>query len=128
AATAYVVACLALLAALALWTAFVRRPDDPVSLCAAAGVLMAALTVAISPHYPWYFAWLALPAVLAPYRSFVWLSASPVLLYLDTYGDRFVVPSVVYVPALALAIADCWRRPRMLQPLEGRTDVSNHLA
>jgi hypothetical protein len=58
---------------------------------------------------------------LAPYRAVVWLSAAPVLLYLDTYGDRFVWPSVVYVPALALAVADWRRRPRVLQPLEGST-------
>ena len=120
AAVVYIAVCMALLAGLALWIAFVRRPDDPASLCAAGGILMAVLTVAISPHYPWYFAWLALPAVLAPYRSLIWLSTSPVLLYLDTNGDRFILPSVVYVPALALVLVDCWQRPRILQPVEGR--------
>ncbi len=57
--------------------AFVRRPNDPVALCAAAGVMMAVATCAISPHYPWYFAWLAVPCVLAPTPAVVWLSAAP---------------------------------------------------
>jgi hypothetical protein len=42
------------------------------------------------------------------------------VLYLDIHDDRVIWPSVIYVPAILLAIAD-WRwRPRLLQPLEGR--------
>jgi alpha-1,6-mannosyltransferase len=100
----YKIGVVVLLGGLAVWFAFVRRPDDPVSLCAAAGVMMAVLTFAISPHYPWYFAWLAVPCVLAPSPPVVWLSAAPILMYLDTFGDRFVWPSVVYVPAVLLAL------------------------
>jgi hypothetical protein len=95
---------------LGAWFAFVRRPDDPVAICAAAGVMMAVATCAISPHYPWYFAWLAVPCVLSPAPAVVWLSAAPVLMYLDTFGDRFVLPSVVYGPAIVLALA-ALRRP-----------------
>jgi alpha-1,6-mannosyltransferase len=98
-----------LLGVLAGWFAFVRRPDDPVSICAAAGVMMAVLTFAISPHYPWYFAWLAVPCVLAPRPSVVWLSSAPILTYLDTFGDRFFWPSVVYVPAILLAAGSLLR-------------------
>ena len=43
-----------------------QRPDDPVAICAAAGTMMALLIFAISPHYPWYFAWLAVPCVVGP--------------------------------------------------------------
>jgi len=111
-AVVYKVCVVALLGALGLWFAFVRRPDDPVALCAAAGVMMAVLTFAISPHYPWYFGWLAVPAVLAPSPALVWLSAAPILLYLDTFGDRFVWPSVVYVPTLLLAACGLLRAPR----------------
>jgi hypothetical protein len=94
-----------LLAGLGFWFAFVRRLDDPVALCSAAGVMMAVVTVGLSPHYPWYFAWLAVPGVLAPNAAVVWLSAAPMLMYLDTFGDRFVWPSVVFVPAILLAVA-----------------------
>ena len=102
----YIAAAALILAALGCWFAFVAKPGDPVAIATAAGVMMAALTVAISPHYPWYFAWIAVPAVLAPHRALVWLSAAPVLLYLDTYGDRFVWPSVIYIPTILLALAD----------------------
>lgn len=109
AAIIYKIGVLLLLGGLGAWFAFVRRPDDPVSICFAAGVMMAVLSFAISPHYPWYFAWLAVPSVLAPTPVFVWLSAAPVLMYLDTFGDRFFWPSVVYVPALLLALTSLWR-------------------
>jgi alpha-1,6-mannosyltransferase len=116
AATLYKAGAVLLVAALGAWFAFVRRPDEPVSICAAAGVMMAVLTFAISPHYPWYFAWLAVPSVLAPTPAIVWLATAPILTYLDTFGDRFVWPSVVYVPALLLAAS------RLLPPL--RTAVA----
>ena len=108
-----------ILAALGGWFAFVRRPDDPVAICGAAGIMMAVLTFAISPHYPWYFAWLAVPCVLAPTPAVVWLSAAPILMYLDTFGDRFVWPSVVFVPALLLVLAGFFRPP--IQPIRGTT-------
>jgi hypothetical protein len=123
AAAIYTTAVLILLGVLGAWVAFVRRPGDPVAICGAAAILMGVLTFAISPHYPWYFAWLAVPSVLAPYGSVLWMSAAPVLLYLDTHGDRFLWPSVVFVPALLLAVADLFR-PRLLHaalPIEGKT-------
>ena len=100
----YKVAAVGLLAGLGAWFGFVRRPDDAVSVCAAAGWMMAVLTFAISPHYPWYFAWLAVPAVLAPMPALVWLSAAPMLMYLDVAGDRLGWLSLIYVPALLLAV------------------------
>ena len=90
------------------------------ALCAAAGVMMAVVTFAISPHYPWYFAWLSLPCVLAPNPAIIWLGAAPVLLYLDTNGDRFFWPSVVYGPAILLALAGL-RLPRFAQPVKEQT-------
>lgn len=95
-----------ILAGLGCWVAFVRRPDDAVALCSAAGAMMAVTIFGISPHYPWYYASLAVPCVLAPTPAVLWLATAPVLLYLDTYGDRFVWPSVVFVPAVLLAF---WR-------------------
>jgi alpha-1,6-mannosyltransferase len=101
---AYALCAVVVLAALGCWVAFVRRPDDPVSIAACAGALMAVLTFAISPHYPWYFAWLAVPVVLAPNPAVLWLSAVPVLIYLDGYGDNLLWSCIVYVPALVLAL------------------------
>jgi hypothetical protein len=122
----YGVLVMASLAGLAAWIAFIRRPDDAVAICGSAGVLMAATSFALSLHYPWYFGWLAVPAVLAPYRVVVWLSAAPVLLYLDPPGDRwFTWPSVVFVPAILLALADL-RSARLLPRLKETPDVNNH--
>lgn len=105
------------LAGLGVWFAFVRRPDDPVAICAAAGVMMAVVTFGISPHYPWYFAWLAVPCVLAPNPAVLWLATAPVLIYLDTYGDYFTWPSVVYAPAILLTLAGIVRPTAA--PIEG---------
>ena len=121
AAEVYKAAAVAGLAGLGAWFAFVRRPDDPVAICGAAGVMMSVATSAVSPHYPWYFAWLAVPCVLAPIPAVLWLSAAPILMYLDTFGDRFLLPSVVYVPAILLALSSL-RRPRStLAPIKGNT-------
>jgi alpha-1,6-mannosyltransferase len=120
AALLYKAAVVAALAGLAAWFAVVRRPDDPVAICGAAGIMMAALMFGISPHYPWYFAWLSVPCVLAPMPAVVWLSAAPILMYLDTFGDRFVWPSVVYGPAILLA-AGCLRTSHTAAPIKGTT-------
>lgn len=122
------------LAATGAWFAFRRQPSagssaDAIALSCAVAVLMAGATVAVSPHYPWYFAWLALPCGVRPLRSVLWLSASPVLLYLDPFNERFVWASLVYLPALALAVLD-FRRPLPLlfQPVKESLDVRDNAA
>jgi len=69
-------------------------------------------TAAISPHYRWYFVWLALPSVVVPIPVVIWLSAAPVILFLDPFHGRFFWPSLVYLPAVGLALADLWRHNR----------------
>ncbi|WP_419728568.1 glycosyltransferase 87 family protein [Lichenicola sp.] len=121
--TAYIVAAGAGLALLGLWITWggqrlpeerlrsMHRPaDDVVLLCRNAAILAAAVTVAISPHYSWYFAWLALPCVVAPIPAVIWLSSAPVLLTLDPFNERFVWPSLVYAPAIVLAVIALRRR------------------
>jgi alpha-1,6-mannosyltransferase len=62
-----------------------------------------------SPHYTWYFAWLALPSVIAPIPAVIWLSAAPVALYIDPDNSHFLWRSIVYVPAAVLTLATLWR-------------------
>ncbi|WP_407529173.1 glycosyltransferase 87 family protein [Methylobacterium oryzisoli] len=93
-------------AALSWWVATRRAPSggpDTVRLCRDAGLLAAIATAAANPHYAWYYAWLALPAAVAPSPAVIWLSAAPVLFYVDPFNDRFVWPALVFVPALILA-------------------------
>ena len=65
---------------------------DAVVLCRDAAILAGFVTAAFSPHHPWYYAWLALPCVVAPVPAVVWLSAAPVLLYLAPFNEGFVGP------------------------------------
>ncbi|MBN8872935.1 MAG: DUF2029 domain-containing protein [Rhodospirillales bacterium] len=92
-----------------------RMPADDVrALCRDVGVLAAVATAAASPHYHWYFAWLAVPAVVAPSRSLLWLATAPLLLIEQPVpSDRFWWPSLIYVPAIVLLAVDL-RRGRAL--------------
>jgi hypothetical protein len=81
--------------------------NDAQTLCRDTGLLAAAAMAATSPHYHWYFAWLALPAVVAPSRALLWLATAPLLLMEEPVpGDRFFWPSLVYVPAILMLLAD----------------------
>jgi len=108
AALVYGVAVVA--AFLGITIAILRRPapgDDTQALCRDAGLLGAAAMMAISPHYYWYFAWLALPAVIAPARALLWLATAPLLLVIGPIPhDQFIWRSLVYVPATLLLLAD----------------------
>ncbi len=84
--------------------------EDAVTLCRDAAVLAACATAALSPHYSWYFAWLALPSIVAPIPAVIWLSVAPVLLLIDPFNERFFWPCLVYGPALALSAAALSRR------------------
>lgn len=116
--TAYIGVVAAGLVLLGLWIAWGTQrlqesrgsAGDVGLLCRNAAILAAAVTVAISPHYSWYFAWLALPCVVAPIPAVIWLSSAPVLLTLDPFNERFIWPSLVYAPAIVLAVIAIRRR------------------
>ena len=99
-----------------------RRTCEPAlevrRICGDAALLAAAVTVVISPHYPWYFVWLALPCCVCARWSIIWLSVAPVLLYLDPWHERFLWPCLVYLPAAAFAV-HAWWRPAVSRSLDG---------
>lgn len=77
-----------------------------------AAVLGAVVLVVISPHYPWYFAWLAPLACLAPIPGILWmLAAAPLLAHGAV--ETLVVPGAVYLPAALLAVRDLRRLPML---------------
>ena len=71
-------------------------------------ILSAILLVALSPHYPWYFAWLAPLACLAPLPAVLWILAAAPLLAHGSF-EYLAVPALVYVPAVVLAAIDLCR-------------------
>eukprot|EP01037_Dinobryon_pediforme_P001950 gene1950-1983_t len=80
AAKAYLAATALLLAALGGWIAFRPRPSagspaDIQRYCADAAFLAVVLMTALSPHYAWYFAWLASFSTIARYLTV--LSGNP---------------------------------------------------
>ena len=98
------------LAALGAWIAFFRRGDD--SAVSAAGmmtVLGAALFAAVTPHYSWYYPWLALPACIAPSWSVIYLASAAVVLMLDPIHDQVLWPSLLFIPFVILAAFDLRR-------------------
>jgi hypothetical protein len=101
------------LLALGVWMVFIRTPPragDPVAVARDIVLLMTVLTAAITPHYAWYFVWLALPACLVPLPSVIYLSAAAMVQYHDPFDDRVLQFSAIYLPFLALAAIDVWRR------------------
>jgi len=64
------------------------------------------LTVALSPHYPWYFTWLLVPCCLRPSIAVIYLTSAAFLIYLAVYDDSVLWPSLIYVPFALLALRD----------------------
>ncbi len=119
AARAYVAAVLGVMTVLAAWFALggplPAAPGARLQVQARQAVILGAVVlVAVSPHYPWYFAWLAPLASLAPLPSVLWmLAAAPLLAHGAV--ETLIVPAAVYIPAAVLALVDLRRLPFSLQ-------------
>jgi alpha-1,6-mannosyltransferase len=126
-ATLIYAACVAM-AFIVLIVAILRQPaleNDAQALCRDTALLASAAMVTTSPHYHWYFAWLALPAVVAPSRALLWLATTPLVLIDEpTPGDRFFGPSLVYVPAILLLLVDL--RPWLAIKLRRRAGMGDN--
>jgi alpha-1,6-mannosyltransferase len=114
---AYAVGALVILAALGAAIALTR--DAARSPIPAATVLASTFMVLVSPHYPWYFAWLIVFACFIRSFALLWLTTACLLLYLvpveshiarDAY--RLAVESLIYGTFVALAVMDLWYHHR----------------
>jgi hypothetical protein len=83
---------------------------DGATMLRDAATLAFATMLLLTPHYAWYYVWLAALATLAPSAALIWLSAAPVLLYPDPFADRAAWTALIYVPAILLAANDMRRR------------------
>src|SRR5262249_55312742 len=105
-----------ILIGLGVTIALTRHPAQPPF--AAAALLATFFIVLLSPHYPWYFAWLILFACFVRSFAILWLTNACLLLYLsEGYvfvrdDHRLALETVIYAPFAALALADLWYHRR----------------
>ena len=101
-------AALLLLAVHSLFTTEGRYLASAMTLAVAAMVLL-------SPHYPWYFAWLVPFICFIPRPSVLYLTVACPLLYFvpggpDPAGARLPFEWAIYGPFAALVAFELWRR------------------
>ncbi len=111
----YIAGAATIFTALAAAIAFAREPRT--DHLAGATLLASTFMFLLSPHYPWYFAWLIIFVCFAPYLSLLWLTNATLLLYLVQVGSplarqgyRLPIEAAIYVPFTVLAMVDIWRR------------------
>ncbi|HTQ72187.1 MAG TPA: hypothetical protein VMH92_11925 [Acidocella sp.] len=109
-------ACLAALL-LVLGLRLQNRVPTAQSLCRAALLLGGLGMAGLSPHYPWYYAWLLIPACVAPRVSILYLATASPLLYLNPIHTRLFWPALLYVPFALLAGWDLWGAKLPFGPL-----------
>ena len=116
-ALVYIAGAALLLLSLGLFVAF--RLSDTSGELPGAALLAGAFVLLMSPHYPWYFAWLTVFACLTPCASLLWLTLASFLLYLVPVGTqlvadrhRLIVESIIYVPFMVMAAIELWRQYR----------------
>jgi len=122
-ARAYRSVALAVLAALGVACVVMRDPARPPFAIAA--LLATVFMIIVSPHYPWYFAWLIVFACFVRSFALLWLTTACLLLYLVRGyvflqdDQRFAIETAIYAPFAALAVADLWyHRRRALRSSE----------
>jgi len=117
----YLTFAAAVLASLGMYVLLSDRAGD--RYVASAGGLAAAFTVLLSPHFPWYFAWIVAFLCFMPAPSVLYLSVASLLLYFvpggrDLDGSRMLIEAAIYGPFAVLAVLELWRR-RTAKPRPG---------
>jgi alpha-1,6-mannosyltransferase len=89
---------------------FTRRTHDGCDL-AAAMILAVTAVVLISPHYPWYFAWLVPFLCVHPVAAVVYLTGASTYLYSASWPPTVLEATVLYGPFFLLVFGEAlWRR------------------
>ena len=101
-------AVLLALAARSLFTAEGRYLASALTLAVAA-------TILLSPHYPWYFAWIVPLVCFTPRASVLYLTGACPLLYFvpggaELEGARMPFESAIYGPFAVLVALELWRQ------------------
>jgi alpha-1,6-mannosyltransferase len=112
----YVLVAIAVLVAVS--AAFVFRRHRTLQPYGMTATLAGLFTIFVSPHYPWYFAWLIVFPCFVRSLALLWLTNACLLLYLLTdyvftaSARQLVIQSIIYIPFAALAIVDFWHYRR----------------
>src|SRR5262249_296094 len=111
-AVPYLAFAAAALASLAIYA--VLREGADRRYVASATALAVAATVLLSPHYPWYFAWIVPFLCFNPLPSVLYLTVASPLLYFvpggpDPEGARTAFEAAIYGPFAAIACLELWR-------------------
>jgi hypothetical protein len=73
-------------------------------------ILATAATVLFAPHFSWYFCWLVYFICFIPRLALFYLTVASFILYAtwlgDSPGEMFVINSLIYLPALLIAIVE----------------------
>lgn len=89
-------------------------------------VMATALMILVTPHYPWYFAWLALPACLVPVRSVIFIATAAMILHFDVWHEKILWPTLIWLPFAALMALDYRRGASALAiPIHATSGRSN---
>jgi hypothetical protein len=111
----YLAAAAAVMAALALVVLTRAKPGADI-----AGAMLLAVTFVflVSPHYPWYFAWLVPFLCFYPLAGVVYLTCAVSLLYFGHWPPTLWEQLPIYVPCVLILIAEFAVRSR--RKLEAR--------
>jgi len=112
-AAPYLALAALLIASLAIYVLLRKKAAD--QFIAAGAALALAPMVLVSPHYPWYFAWIVPFLCFTPWLSVLYLTVASPLLYFvpggpDPEGARTAYEAAIYGPFAALAGLELWRR------------------
>ena len=130
---AFVVFAILILAGLAVWMLQKQRRGNE-NYVANALVMATAFTVLVTPHFPWYYAWMVPFLCFVPSVPVFYFTLSSFLLYLTwnywTDAQVFRIKALIVVPFFFLLALAIWLRRRkyndlkMTGPKLGR--VTNH--
>ncbi len=103
---AYVVFTVIVMGAIGLWVLLKQNEDS----LKHGMILATAATVLFAPHFSWYFCWLVYFLCFTPRLALFYLTTASFLLYAtwlgDSPGEMFVINSLIYLPALLIAIIE----------------------
>jgi hypothetical protein len=104
---AYLAVLAAILLGIACAMIFSRaEPDEPRIIARRFMLVAGVLMLGLSPHYPWYYAWLLIPACILPASSILYLATLSPLLYLNPTHTKLFWPGLLFIPFIALGFRD----------------------